>query len=34
MKFGRAHETEIRINDISVSRNQATIKMIDNEVYI
>jgi pSer/pThr/pTyr-binding forkhead associated (FHA) protein len=34
MKIGRAHEAEIRINDISVSRNHALIKLVDNEVYL
>ena len=29
LKIGRANETEIRVNDISVSRNHGTLKLIE-----
>lgn len=34
IKLGRGHECEIRITDISVSRNHACIKMIGNSFYV
>ena len=34
IKLGRGHDCEIRITDISVSRNHALIKNIDNGFYI
>jgi pSer/pThr/pTyr-binding forkhead associated (FHA) protein len=34
IKLGRGHECEIRIPDISVSRNHACIKMIGSNFYI
>jgi pSer/pThr/pTyr-binding forkhead associated (FHA) protein len=34
IKLGRGHECEIRIADISVSRNHAYIKMIGSSFYI
>jgi pSer/pThr/pTyr-binding forkhead associated (FHA) protein len=34
LRVGRAHETEVRINDISVSRHHASFKMIDSEVFL
>jgi pSer/pThr/pTyr-binding forkhead associated (FHA) protein len=33
-KFGRGHESEIRINDISVSRCHAIIKFKDGRFYL
>jgi len=30
LKLGRAHETEVRVGDISVSRFHASIKMVYN----
>ena len=32
--MGRGHETDMRINDISVSRSHANLILIDNKVYI
>ena len=34
MKLGRGHECEIRITDISVSRNHALIKNVGNGFYV
>ncbi|CAD8048206.1 unnamed protein product [Paramecium primaurelia] len=34
LQIGRANETEIRINDISVSRNHGTLKLNDGNVYL
>ncbi|CAD8135221.1 unnamed protein product [Paramecium pentaurelia] len=34
LKIGRANETEIRVNDISVSRNHGTLKLIDGQIYL
>ena len=34
IKLGRGHECEIRITDISVSRNHALIKNVGNSFYI
>lgn len=34
LRLGRANETEIRVNDISVSRNHALLRVIDDEVYL
>ena len=34
IKLGRGHECEIRITDISVSRNHAHIKNVGNSFYI
>ena len=34
IKLGRGHECEIRITDISVSRNHALIKNINGHFYI
>jgi pSer/pThr/pTyr-binding forkhead associated (FHA) protein len=34
IKLGRGHECEIRITDISVSRNHALIKFIDNSFTV
>ena len=34
MKMGRGHESEIRVNDISVSRTHAQIKYRDNKFYL
>ncbi|CAK88071.1 unnamed protein product (macronuclear) [Paramecium tetraurelia] len=34
LQIGRANETEIRINDISVSRNHGTLKLNEGEVYL
>jgi hypothetical protein len=32
--MGRGHETDMRINDISVSRSHANLILIENKVYI
>ena len=34
IKLGRGHECEIRITDISVSRNHALIKNVGNSFYV
>ncbi|CAD8059679.1 unnamed protein product [Paramecium sonneborni] len=34
LQIGRAYDTEIRINDISVSRNHGTLKLNDGNVYL
>lgn len=34
IKLGRGHECEIRITDISVSRNHACIKNVGNSFYL
>lgn len=34
IKLGRGHECEIRITDISVSRNHAQIKNVGNSFYV
>ncbi len=34
IKFGRGHECEIRITDISVSRNHANIKYVNGSFYL
>jgi pSer/pThr/pTyr-binding forkhead associated (FHA) protein len=34
IKLGRGHECEIRITDISVSRNHASIKITDDGFFI
>lgn len=31
---GRGHDTDVRINDISVSRSHADLILIDNKIYI
>lgn len=34
IKLGRGHECEIRITDISVSRNHAKIEKVGNDYYL
>ena len=34
LRIGRAHEAEVRINDISVSRQHASFRMIGDNVYL
>ncbi|CAD8140008.1 unnamed protein product [Paramecium pentaurelia] len=34
LKIGRANETEIRVNDISVSRNHGILKLIEGQIYL
>ncbi len=34
LRVGRAHETEVRINDISVSRHHGVFKMVENDIYL
>jgi pSer/pThr/pTyr-binding forkhead associated (FHA) protein len=34
INMGRGHETDVRINDISVSRNHAQLMLLNNKIYI
>lgn len=34
IKFGRSHDCEIRITDISVSRNHALLKFLNNKFIV